>query len=301
MSARAYVELESLKLADSESNVYCFICDTANTFDAETCRNCNAPMAIAHQARMQRKRPQTIACIGSAGAGKTVYLGMLMDMLSRDGERLEALARGAFSVNLQQHTAACLSRCEFPPKTPNEPDHWHWVHCQVRQRSGGKSMELIVPDMAGDSLLAEIEHPGAYPVIRNFLERCSGAIVLVDGATLPSGRGPDYFAMKLLSYLAELAEESKNDWKKRPLAVVFTKADQCEEAFSDPAAFARRHATGLWRHCKERFRKYQFFASGVAGACSYRESRFSGRELIPLRIEPRGIVEPFEWVLTQLR
>ena len=53
-----------------------------------------------------------IATLGSADAGKTVYLGMLTDMLSRENAPLQLLARGAFSVSLQQATMAALSRCE---------------------------------------------------------------------------------------------------------------------------------------------------------------------------------------------
>ncbi len=49
-----------------------------------------------------------------AGVGKTVYLGMLMDMLSRQKERMQMLARGAFSINLQQFTTTALARGEFP-------------------------------------------------------------------------------------------------------------------------------------------------------------------------------------------
>ena len=51
-----------------------------------------------------------IAVFGASGVGKTVYLGMLMDMLSRQTERLQLLARGAFSITLQQTTVAALSR-----------------------------------------------------------------------------------------------------------------------------------------------------------------------------------------------
>ena len=82
-----------------------------------------------------------IAAIGPSGAGKTVYLGMLTDMLSRQDDDLQLLARGAFSIKLQQHTMAALARCEFPHKTPNEPDRWNWVHCQVlrKQQQAGRA------------------------------------------------------------------------------------------------------------------------------------------------------------------
>jgi hypothetical protein len=56
----------------------------------------------------------------------------------------------------------------------------------------------------------------------------------------------------------------------------------------------------LWQFCQEKFRCCQFFGAGVAGTCAQRESLTEGRMAVPLRIEPRGIIEPFEWLLTKL-
>ena len=52
--------------------------------------------------------------------------------------------------------------------------------------------------------------------------------------------------------------------------------------------------------CQERFRAHKFFAVGVAGACVCCQSRFEGRRYLPLRIEPHGIVEPFDWLLERI-
>jgi hypothetical protein len=269
--------------------------------DAELCRRCFAPMALAHQAKAQKGPPQMIATIGSSGVGKTVYLGMLMDMLSRQPERLPILARGAFSVNVQQTTVTALAARDFPVKTPNEPDRWNWVHCQIGA-DRKRPVELIMPDMAGESLLEEVDHPHSYQVVRSFLSQSTAAMVLIDPTKLRRGtQEQDYFTMKLLSYLIELNDDPKRGWPNRPVALVFSKADQCDECFADPAAFAATHASGLWRHCKERFRRYRFFASGVAGTVAFRDVQGEGRVRVPMRVEPRGIVEPFEWLLEQLR
>jgi hypothetical protein len=53
----------------------------------------------------------------------------------------------------------------------------------------------------------------------------------------------------------------------------------------------------MWQHCQERLPKYRIFAAGVAGACAYRRELGGIRRRIPLRIEPRGIVEPFNWLI----
>lgn len=294
------VELDSHRLAAYTVPYPCYICGGGNNFDAELCRHCHAPMALAQQATQQNVQPRMLAALGPSGAGKTVYLGMLTDMLSRQEEPLQVLARGAFSIQLQQQTLAALARCEFPQKTPTEPDRWHWVHCQVlRQRH--RPIELIIPDLAGEALLEEVDHPRTFPVIRAFLSQCAGAMVLIDAPRAQAGENDeDFQTMKLLSYLCELESDPQRGWPARPLALVFTKADQCEQCFDNPSAFARRHTPGLWQQCQQRLRRHRFFAVGVAGACGFRHETH-GRVQVPLRIEPRGIVEPFLWLVDQLQ
>jgi hypothetical protein len=300
MTKDTAVTLDSYRLAQYAVQVPCYICEQGNTFDAELCRHCFAPMALAHQANTQKVFSSMLATIGPSGVGKTVYLGMLMDMLSRNKERLQLLARGAFSINLQQAATQALARGEFPDKTPNEPDRWNWVHCQVQLPRHRKPVELIMPDMAGEAILEEVDHPHSFHVVRQMLLKCGGVLLMVDAARLHAGSlDQDYFSMKLLSYLIELDNHPKRGWQNRPLALVFTKADDCEACFDDPASFAKRYSPGLWRHCQERFRHHQFFAAGVSGACASCNTP-DGRQRVPLRIEPRGIIEPFEWLVEQI-
>ncbi len=302
MTRDAILPLESYRLAQYAVPIPCYVCEAENTYDAEHCHHCLAPMALAHQANSQKVRPQMLAVIGGSAVGKTVYLGMLMDMLSRNPEKMQLLARGAFSITLQQTTMAALARSTFPEKTANEPDRWNWVHCQIRWPKQRNPTELIVPDMAGEALLEEVDHPHSYRIIGSFLKKCAGAMLLIDTVKLKEGnRDQDYFTMKLVSYLAELSDDPKKSWSRRPLALVFTKADQCENCVLDPAGYAKSHASGLWQHCQERFAVHQFFAAGVAGSCVWRESRALGRVRVPLRIEPFGIVEPFVWLLEQIK
>ena len=299
--SKTLLPLDSYRLAEYAVPVPCYICHEGNTFDAERCRHCSAPMALAHQAQTQKVRPRMMAVLGTSGVGKTVYLGMLLDMLSRRPERMQILARGAFSVTLQQTVIGSLARGQFPGKTPGEPERWNWVHCQLRTAPRRGQIELIVPDMAGEAMLEEVDHPNTHLSIRRFLQECSGAILLVDAAEMDDGSPEqDYFAMKLLSYLNELQDDGEPAWPSRPVAVVLSKADQCENCFEDPADFAHKRAAGLWRHCVERFPRHRFFASGVAGACTSIDVRGGGRVVVPLRIEPRGIIEPFEWLVQQI-
>jgi hypothetical protein len=296
MRAGGVLEMDSYRLAAYTVPCPCYICGGGNNFDAELCRHCHAPMALAHQASSQKICPRMMAAIGPSGAGKTVYLGMLTDMLSRQEDDMQLLARGAFSIKLQQHTMASLAHCEFPNKTPNEPDRWHWVHCQLLRKKR-RPTELIMPDLAGEALLEEVDHPNTYPVVRAFLSKCCGVLVLIDAPRAQAGESDeDFHTMKLISYLCELAVDRHTGWSTRPVALVFTKADQCEHCFEDPTAFARRHTPGLVQQCRERLKRHHFFAVGVAGACGYRQENY-GRVQVPLRIEPRGITEPFQWLV----
>jgi hypothetical protein len=302
MSRGCDLPLDSYRLAHYSVQVPCYICDGGNTYDAALCRHCQAPMALSHQSATQKMRPLMIAVLGTSAAGKTVYLGMLMDMVSRRPEPLEVMARGAFSISLQQLTTSALAQGIFPSKTPNEPDRWNWVHCQIRSKRR-RMVDLILPDMAGEAIVEEIDHPQTYPVIRSFLKKCSGVILLIDAIRLQHGEhDQDHFAMKLLMFLDELygPQQKKKKAAARPIALVMTKADQCERCFDDPVTFARTHAAGMWQHCEKNLPKYKVFATGVAGACAYRKELGDARRRIPLRTEPRGIIEPFQWLIEQI-
>jgi hypothetical protein len=300
--SKSMLPMDSFRLAELAAQIPCYICGEGNTYDAEMCHSCQAPMALAHQANSQKIRPRMVAAIGASGVGKTVYLGMLLDMLSRRIRGMQILARGAFSITLQQTAIAALARREFPNKTPNEPDQWNWMHAQVSMQDRRNAAELIMPDMSGEAILEEVDHPNTYRVIRSFLEQCAGIMILIDAEELTQGaRDQDYFSMKLLSYLSELDDDPKKGWRHRPVALILSKADQVERCFDDPQEFARQHAAGLWQHCNERFRNHKFFAAGVAGCCLTRFVRGRGKIVSPLRVEPRGIVEPFEWLVQQMR
>lgn len=301
MSRRVLVAMDSYRLAQCATPVCCYICGTDNNYDTELCRHCAAPLALSHQSATQGVKPQMIAVLGTAAAGKTVYLGMLLDMLTRQNGRVQVLARGAFSINLQQRTMAALAACDFPEKTPNEPDRWNWVHCQATIASRKTPLELIMPDMAGESILEEIDHPNTYPAISAFLEKCSGVLLLADTERIERGETEqNYFMMKLITYLSEQDCRHKQGKTKRPVAIVFSKADQSSGCFANPENYAKEKTPNLWQQIQQRFHQYGFFASGVAGAVTYRKDRGGSKLAVPLRIEPRGIIEPFEWIIRKL-
>lgn len=310
MNAKAVLPMESYRLAQYAVHVPCYVCEGGNAFDAELCRHCFAPMALVNQAGQQKTCPHLIATIGHSGAGKTVFLGTLMDMLSRQNEKMHLTARGAFSISLQQRTMAALGRCEFPEKTPGEPDRWNWVYGQLRMPSRRNVFDLIMPDMAGESILEELDHPNTYPVVRSMLKKASSILLLIDAVRIEEGgTDQDFFAMKVLSYISDMLDSSGDSKRKRkkrnplvpPIAIVFTKSDQCDVCFDNPGAYAQKHTPGLWQQCQDRFSSHRFFATGVAGACGTRMVLGNVRQRVPLRVEPRGVIDPFRWLVEQTK
>ena len=128
------------------------------------------------------------------------------------------------------------------------------------------------------------------------------------------GRHPPYrralvivlvaFAMGSLfvvSYLDALRPGRKKGRKvDLPVAIVFTKADLLDDGIADPVAFARGNVPGLYGQCEARLGRFSFYASGVAGSTAKLLDDSGAERLVPLRVEPRGIVEPFAWMVGQL-
>ena len=305
MTHLAQMPLETYLLAEHAAPIACLVCDHENCVSAARCRNCSAPMSLAHNSQSSKRRPQLIAVIGASGAGKTVYLGLLMDMLTRHVGLLRSTARGPMSISLQQATTTALATGWFPEKTVTTPEHWHWVHCQFNCRRRRRPLELVVPDVSGESLVAETERANRYPALRSLLTKAAGVIVLADAEQLQTGdHSQDFVALKLLSLIGDLREDRSLSWRgrnpeRRQLALVLTKADKCEGLYENPREFAEAHAASLWNDCRERFPRHNVFACSVAGATALRET-CGRRQPVPLRIEPRGIIEPFGWLMTEL-
>jgi len=305
MNRPGLLPLDSYQLSRYAVQAPCYLCSGGNLVDAQYCRHCEAPMALSHQAAALNIRPRLVAVLGAAASGKTVFLGMLADMLSHGRGPLQLMARGALSVNLAHDAVAALSRCDFPDPTPDEPHRWNWLSGQLRL-GRRKAVDVLAPDFSGGALMSEIEKPHTVRLVRSFVEQAEAAVVIVDAARLAEGdRSPDHWAMKMLSYVLEVAKKQTRGrperlWRKRPVAVVFTKCDQCEAAAADAEAFARRHAPGVWELCRDSFPLGQFFPASVAGAVGLRTAFGRTRVAIPLRVEPRGIIEPIAWLADHL-
>ncbi len=284
------------------TKIPCLICETENGSQEVVCEACGAPMALIQEALVQERDPCIVTVIGDSNVGKTVYLGMLLDMLSKRAEDFQAVPKGAYSVNLQHTVISYLGARQFPPKTAMEVDEWLWAYYQVTGKHHHSSIyDLVMPDIAGEALAAEIDTPSTFAVIRSLLEKSAGAILLVDAAMAAAGSPqPDFFALKLMSYLDGVLATQSNEKMDTPVAIILSKADYCPECFDDPHAFAETNLNRLWNICHSRFEHFEFFPTSVVGALGYGSDESENVIPYPLHIAPRGVIEPFEWVLDNI-
>jgi len=277
----------------------CPLC--GGTVMGRSCGDCSAPAEVVGSILDRPGTPHFVGVLGPSGVGKTVYLGVLLDLLAHGAGGLSGMARGPFSLTLQRQVMLALERQRFPEKTPVESDRWQWVHCEVSatgRRGGG--FDLVTPDVAGEAVASELESPGTHPTVRALIAGCSGLVVLADTVgVIAEGQAQEMFAMQLVTYLDAL-HGGRRRRVDLPVAIVFTKADLCEEPIGDPEAFARAHASALHRMCEARLRRVRYFHSSVAGSCGRLIDRDGAERLIPLRVEPNGVIEPFAWMAERL-
>ena len=282
----------------------CLICETENAPDALMCGECFAPLALTRQAEVLGRDPRIVSVIGESNVGKTVYLGFLLDMLSQRAGDFDAIPQGPYSVDLQQTVIGHMAQRVFPPKTPMEADQWYWACYQVRRhRKNAPWIDLVMPDLAGESLASELSMPRTSRVISSLLNKSAGMMLLVDAALAANGSAqPDFFSLKMLSYVDGLAVQWDGRRNSIPIAVLLCKADHCPECFDDPRAFVKANLNRTWNLCESRFETVEVFATSVVGSLGYAmpEDESYVRQ-VPLHTALRGILEPFEWVVDRLQ
>lgn len=287
---------------------FCVCCRQRLAGSEEYCAHCSVPTALS-QTAASRTGPQSfLSVLGASNAGKTVYLGLLLDILSKGSEAFRGTATGAFSIDLQEQVITALERQAFPQKTPAEADAWKWLHCQISmtepKRKETRYVDLISPDFAGEAIAMEVAQKGLFPAIAQVVSSSAALLILCDSLRVrDNGSCEDLFAMKLASYIAELHELSSDRPRGRTpapgpaVAIIFTKCDQCPEASDDPTLFAANNTPRLFEFCKRTFAHHAFFAASVAGNSGVVCADQGRPSRIPLDIEPRGILEPLQWII----
>jgi len=262
-------------------------------------------MILVHDSIGQQRTPNIVSVIGESNVGKTVYLGFLLDMLSQRAGDFEAVPKGPYSIDLQQNVISHMSNRQFPPKTPMEPDQWYWAYYQVRKRARkSKWIDLIMPDMAGESLAAELTTPETFVVVHRLLAKSAGTLLLVDAGLAANGASrPDFFAIKVMSYLDSIYSSKRDTRIKVPIAVVLCKSDYCPECCDRPRQFVKANLNRLWNLCEGRFDNVEFFGCSAVGSLAYATADEKNGDYvtpIPLHTALQGILEPFEWIISQI-
>ncbi|MEM1305340.1 MAG: hypothetical protein AAGG46_10615, partial [Planctomycetota bacterium] len=248
--------------------VKCFVCEHENRSSVERCCECGTPIALSRQAAPPNRlgvfwrAPRLIAVVGGPRSGKTVFLGMLVDMLVRGALGRAVTLRGAFSLEMQQTATTALASGNYPEKSGADPEHWRWAHCRVHGSGRRRSTEFVLADIAGEAWADEADHPGRRPALLALLRRAAGVVVIADAQRLHAGDHADEFvALKLLSMMDEKQQKplSRGRSAKRPLAMVLTKADELPSVSDEPNRFADTHAEVLLRECRGRFADVRAF------------------------------------------
>jgi len=292
-----------MKTCEATETIKCLICTTVNPADAVLCGECCAPLALVQDTAQQDREPRIVSVIGDSNVGKTVFLGFLLDMLSQRAGDFEAIPKGAYSIDLQQTVISHMARRLFPPKTPMEANLWYWAYYQVRRREDSADwVDLVMPDMAGESLAAEVAAPQTFRVIRSLLNKSAGLMLLVDAALAANGSTqPDFFALKVLSYIDSMNGVKRERRIPTPVAIVLCKADHCPESFDNPQSFMGANLNRTWNLCESRFENVKFFAASVVGSLGYGTSPEDENVVsVPLHTALRGVLEPFEWIIDEI-
>ncbi len=283
----------------------CACCDQRLSEQDEYCPDCQTPTSLSRTVATRIGTQSFISVLGASNAGKTVYLGLLLDILSKGPAEFRGMATSAFSVDLQEQVVTALERRTFPEKTPSEADAWKWLHCQisVAEKKSTRNVDLISPDFAGEAIAMEVNQSGLYPAIQHVVGKSSGLMILCDSMRVrDEGSAEDLFAMKLASYIAQLHGLASDGGRGRgggpAVAIVFTKCDGCPEAIEDPSIFAANNTPRLFEYCRRTFSSHSFFAASVAGSSGLMADA-SGRQMrIPFHIHPRGVIEPLQWIVS---
>ncbi|QEG41040.1 TRAFAC clade GTPase domain-containing protein [Roseimaritima ulvae] len=286
--------------------INCACCEQRLPEGQEFCSECQTPAVLSQTVATRSGEKNFVSVLGASNAGKTVYLGLLLDILSNGSEEFRGTTTSAFSIDLQEQVISALEKRTFPEKTPSEADSWKWMHCQISmaEKKARRYVDLISPDFAGEAIAMEVNHAGMYPAISHVVSKSSGLLILCDSMRVrDEGSGEDIFALKLASYIAAQHGLSGNGRGRRSassspaVAIVFTKCDGCSEAIGDPALFASHNTPRLFEFCKRTFSRHAFFAASVAGR-SGMLSDSSGRGMrFPFHIQPQGVIEPLRWLV----
>jgi len=173
----------------------------------------------------QRSAPLIIGLVGGADAGKTSYLGMLYTLLF-NGNRFEHWSfAGSYTLAAWETLSQYLriqpdGNVDFAPPTPSNPDFYSLYHLALKREELFR--DVLFADSSGEVFnlwSVDIHDPNAENA-RWIYKNSNAFIFMIDSVALIDRRG----AAK--SEFVQMAEQLAANLKGRPVAVVWSKADE---------------------------------------------------------------------------
>lgn len=239
-----------------------------------------------------------ITLLGVGRTGKTVYLGVLFDILRRwQGRDLTFRPYGDETITMMTDIMNTLALRRWPSPTPQ--DKVFPFRAQVRYSSGGRTRhyKIFMPDYAGDEteqFQKGAEEPLLHksPFFRQVVE--SDAVILVaDGAILSGGNKSriKVHENNLMAAVSRLVDVKGGRRGKiaAPVAIMITKADLY--APGHPLVLDR--LKDLVALCEETCKNFAVFEVSSVGAVDG-----NGDPLAQLL--PERVVDPVLWLLVRL-
>ena len=130
----------------------CPLCGS-QAYVGQPCISCFLPAKVIESIRARPHPPCFVGVLGPSAVGKTVFLGMLQDLLARGVGGMKGVAQSPFTLTLHRNLILALERQRFPEKTPVESDRWNWVHCEIYADKHKHPYDIVTPDIAGEAEL----------------------------------------------------------------------------------------------------------------------------------------------------
>jgi len=172
----------------------------------------------------QRSNPIIVASVGNVDAGKTSYLAMLY-LLFLNGHKLDDYQfAGSLTLTAWDKLADKLrynrGNVEFPAPTPSNPDYYHLLHLALKKES--KLHDVVLTDTSGEvfKLWADNKDDENAENARWIHKNASAFLLFVDCEALEIRKA------KAKGEILDIASRLEQDLGKRPVAVVWSKADR---------------------------------------------------------------------------
>ena len=221
------------------------------------------------------RRSRSVSIFGIRAVGKTAYLVMLINQLSKMVNIKDMHFHSGFDYYMKM--MSWILKGDGPQ--PTKPADRILIH--IKMKVDGKAIEIRTLDVAG----GDIEKMGE--VFKALIEGGDGYIFLVEPTQEPERRVTQVWLIyKLIEYLTQGFKTRVN----KPLAIAFTKNDIY--GIKEPQKFFVEYTKPVYNleQVLARIKKHEFFAISSYGG-DLEELKMEGKSPTPVDVE-----KPFLWI-----